>query len=351
MVTEALIYVCFAVLMGHSILGLVPADRRPAFRVPNGLLLASALGIGILSFGPVLRILLFFSQNGNFPFANVVLDSRPGMVWLITFVASVLYVVFLAMSEGDSSKRTSILSLAGVVILIVMTSFSGHVASTAPVIGVIAQSMHITSMAAWAGILLIMAWFARNKANWSAFLSWYTPFSIGSMILLTAAGLILMQYTVPEYWNSWLLPYGEALLLKHLLYAGVLTIAAVNAFLLKKGMFPSWLRAESIVIGLIFLVTGFMGQSSPPLDVSETVQSQGVSPLFSALYQGIWQPAMSVQVELTTSSLFWLGITAVLAICQYLVLRERKSAFLYALLVCGIVLSLFMTIMLAIVPS
>ncbi|WP_139376863.1 hypothetical protein [Halobacillus salinus] len=161
----------------------------------------------------------------------------------------------------------------------------------------------------------------------------------------------MMQYTVPEYWNSWLLPYGEALLLKHLLYAGVLTIAAVNSFLLKKGMSPSWLRAESIVIGLVFLVTGFMGQSSPPLDVSKTVQSQGVSPLFSALYEGIWQPAMSVQIELTTSSLFWLGITVVLAICQFLVLRENKSALLYALLVCAIVLSLFMTILLAIIPA
>lgn len=126
-----------------------------------------------------------------------------------------------------------------------------------------------------------------------------------------------MQYIVPEYWNSWLLPYGEALLLKHLLLIPVLLLAFLNSFVLKREGNPlKWVKAESILVALIFIVTGFMGQEAPPHDVSETIQAEGASPLILSILQGNLNPNLNVTLHfnLLTALLLALAIMFTLMI-------------------------------------
>jgi hypothetical protein len=68
-----------------------------------------------------------------------------------------------------------------------------------------------------------------------------------------------MNFIVPEYWNSWLLPITEAF---------IIPCCAKHCFCklhpLKEKMNRKWLQTETIFIMSILLVTGFMGQSVPP---------------------------------------------------------------------------------------
>jgi putative copper resistance protein D len=42
-----------------------------------------------------------------------------------------------------------------------------------------------------------------------------------------------MQMIIPEYINSWILSYGQALLIKHLLIVPVMVFALFNGFYMK----------------------------------------------------------------------------------------------------------------------
>lgn len=111
-----------------------------------------------------------------------------------------------------------------------------------------------------------------------------------------------------DYPNSWMLPYGQALLIKHLLIIPLLAYAMINSIFIKKKLITDinfnprpWARIESIIILLIFSATAALGQQSPPHET--TVTSEEVSKLFMMFYQGQFHPEMTIQLEFTPPSI------------------------------------------------
>ena len=64
-----------------------------------------------------------------------------------------------------------------------------------------------------------------------------------------------------DYANAWMLPYGQALLIKHLLIIPLLAYAFINSILIRKKIKNNdsfnprpWTKAESLIVFLIFSV-------------------------------------------------------------------------------------------------
>lgn len=94
-----------------------------------------------------------------------------------------------------------------------------------------------------------------------------------------------MLYVVePEnYVKSWLLPYGQMLLLKHISIIPVLVFAFINGVLTKRAATISsynprpWIKAESFILVIVFYFTSVLGTLSPPHEVEFTIKSEGAS--------------------------------------------------------------------------
>ena len=139
---------------------------------------------------------------------------------------------------------------------------------------------HFLIVTLWTGILIQVAWFSKDKQKWSQFLRWFTPFAIVCIIIIGISGLTLMFNVVEpkDYVKSWVLPYGQMLLLKHISIIPVLVFAFINGVLSKKAAtIPSfnprpWIKAESFIILIVFYFTSVLGTLSPPHEVEFTVQ-------------------------------------------------------------------------------
>lgn len=351
-ITETLLYICFSILIGGLILNLVPSTNKPTIVLHPNLLRFCTLMIGILSFGPVAEVLLYFAKDIE-PITllqNVLFTFEIGKAWLATFFISILLFVLLTFNDISKRRLVAKAALGWSIVLVFTIGWASHAASLYPAGGFLAHAVHFLAVSIWTGILLIVAWFTVDSNHWQAFLRWFTPLALGCVIIIIIAGLALMQYIVPEYWNSWLLPYGEALLLKHLLLVPVLLIAILNAFVLKKQQHPlPWVKAESLLISMIFIVTGFMGQQSPPHDVSETIKSEGgVSPLIWSIL-GKWNPELNVTVHLSTFTIIFIVLAITFAIMMLLgIKRQKTTPSFYVLMSIMWVLSSFFAVLFSI---
>ena len=121
-------------------------------------------------------------------------------------------------------------------ILIQAFGWSSHASSYDQVKGFYNHSAHFTAVSVWAGILFVVSWFSKNHSNWLNFLKWFTPVAIVCFISTIMTGFILMTFAVEfkDYPNSWMLPYGQALLIKHLLIIPLMIYAMINSILIKR---------------------------------------------------------------------------------------------------------------------
>ena len=223
-VTEAILYVCFSLLVGGLLTNAVPSDRKPPVRIPKPLLAASALSVGVLSFGPVYAVATYLAGEIVFwtILRSVVFDFQVGKAWLMTLAVSLILFFLISFNDLSRSRLLSRVAIGWAGLLIILVGWASHAASQAPVAGFIAHTLHFAAVCTWTGILLTIGWFSKEPTHWEAFLRWFTPLAIVCVVVAAAAGLWLMQIIVPEYVNSWLLPYGQALLVKHLLLVPLL---------------------------------------------------------------------------------------------------------------------------------
>ncbi|GAA3406431.1 copper resistance D family protein [Paenibacillus hodogayensis] len=294
--SETLLYLCFAFVCGALLLNAVPAANKPDIRLPGLLLFNAVIGIALLSLVPVIKNTIFLTQFAG-PFWDIIddvlLDLEFGKAWLWMFG---LCTIFLALTAyRDPAKHPAVNAVAGLLALGLLFAYgwASHAAGLSESWGFLAQTIHIAAASVWIGILLIAGWFARPSDNWLRFLRWFHPLAIGSVLLIVAAGLVLMAYIVPSYPNSWIVSYGQALLIKHLLLAAALVFGLLNGFLLKSklrrqpGFDPRpWFRAESVVLTLVFAATAFMGMQRPPHDDPENPEPLVSSELFRLLHKG-----------------------------------------------------------------
>lgn len=280
-IAELINYVLYSILSGYVALQFVPDDRKPISKISKKAILLTLLGIYVCSLGPVAQVISYFSDSVGFTLAtySVLTDFQVGRAWIITGFLSVFMWITILLK---GSKYIQALLL---LFMVLSVGYASHVASLSFWTGLFAHSTHYLIVTLWTGILIHVAWFSNDKEKWPKFLRWFTPFAVGCLIIIFVSGFSLMTYVVEprDYISSWVLPYGQMLLLKHISIIPLLVFAFINGVLLKKIYAVPfynprpWIKAEGLFILITFYFTSIMGTLSPPHEVDFTVKSEGAS--------------------------------------------------------------------------
>lgn len=351
-ISEAFLYACFALLMGSFILSLIPEDLKPTIVVSKKAKLLAAAGIALFSFMPVFNLMIYLLEKYSFLYVleSVLLTFAIGKAWIVTLVMTIFLAVFICLFDDRKIPAYHVLGIVLLFAMIAAMSWTTHSHSVYGLQGFVTHFIHFGTVIVWIGVLTMVAWFSKNKEKWIDFLSWFHTMAIFCLAIIFVTGLTLMSYTmnITEYPNSWMQPYGQSLLIKHLLILPLIGYAFINGFLMKrkvlskKEMDPRpWTKLEYIIVLFIFAATGAMSQQEPPHNVAsfskETLlQSFGLLP--SA--EGLLTP---ISVELTVNYQgILLGTLAVafLAISIYSFVKRMPPVFAFVMSICIVLCAL-----------
>ncbi|SDH86316.1 putative copper resistance protein D [Alteribacillus persepolensis] len=294
-VSNGLLYVCFALVIGHCILSMLPEDKKPRVVVPKKWQVGSVLLIPMLSLPPVLHVTLNMNEYREESFISsfiyVLMEIELGRAWTALLL---LVIIFAALMWLLPKRRDdSYVNLAGLLLvfgMIVTQGVVGHSANMASYPGATSHILHLMAVSTWVGILMIVSWFAVNDENWEGFVDWFTPIAVICVIVVSFSGVFMTFFLTENIMNSWMLTYGQALLFKHLLFIPLMVYACINGFLMRRKVKNtptvsprSWWRAESLIIMAVFVITGFMSEQEPPQNIAQTLNREGSSILFQSL--------------------------------------------------------------------
>ena len=296
-VSEALLYSCFSVLLGSFILYLIPKTARPEIKIPKSVLLGATLGIAIFSFLPVLKIVLYLYEDLGLAYTlkSVLTNFEVGKTWISTGLISMILFIYLLPIKLEQKPLFALTGLAFTLILIAALGWSSHAASLSKLAGFLTHSAHFLAITTWVGILMVVSWFSKNHDNWLNFLKWFSPVAVLCLVITAITGISLMTFhmNLTDYVNVTTISYGQSLLIKHLAIIPLLVFAFINSFLIRKKLQkdPSynplpWARLESVIVLVVFSITGALGQVSPPHELSRMILAEGTSKLFSFFHPG-----------------------------------------------------------------
>ncbi|OAS86763.1 MULTISPECIES: copper resistance D family protein [Metabacillus] len=277
--TEYVTYMLFSYLVGYVVLQFVPASKKPIIIASKQSLLLSVLGIIILTFLPVLQVISFFATEGLLSFSAyaILTEFQVGIAWLYgSFFAVFLWMIIYV--EGSKYLQALFLLL-----MIVSVGYASHASTLDLLPGLFSHSIHFLTITIWVGVLIHVGWLAHSIENWHSFLRWFTPLSIVLFFITTISGISLMLFVIEprDYANAWVLPYGQMLLVKHISIIPVLAFAFINGFLSRKTKKDSefdakkWVQAETVILMIVFFITGVLGTLPPPHQVNATVIQEG----------------------------------------------------------------------------
>ncbi|MEB1809480.1 MAG: CopD family protein [Bacillaceae bacterium] len=285
-VSQALMYVLFSFLLGIALLLVIPGQWRPSFFVKSRFVYGSIGLIPLLSIVPVVSVSYFIHIQYEAPFfstfTQVVLGYKIGQAWMVTMILALLVSVSYFIVEQTRTIVAKSIFFILVLAYTVSSSWASHAASLDEAGGFLYNGMHFIAATIWMGTIFIVSWFSNddNLQKWSSFIRWFSPVALGAVSMLIISGLLLMTIIVPEYVNSWVLSYGQLLLLKHILIIPIVVYGVVHGFLLRVRLqkvgisrFKRTLKAESIAGLMIFVITAIMTERVPPHEVARTLQS------------------------------------------------------------------------------
>ena len=353
-VSQTLLYVCFAILLGSFLLRLVPSTYRPALSISRRLLVITTLGVPLFAFIPVLQVILYLAPRlgATESFLSVLTGFIIGKAWSWTLVLAVVLLLATTLLKHLESGIFNVAGAALTVLLIVTVAWSSHASSVDPFAGFIGDAVHLLAAGIWTGILGIVSWRSTDTANWRAFLAWFTPVAALCFAAVMGSGLLLMDVLIDGYLASWTSPYGQGLLIKHLFIIPLLFYAGVNGIWMKQKLKndphfnpKSWARLESAIIFIIFAITAAFSQLSPP----SGGMGDDPSKLFMLVYEGDIQLGAAVQLAWNE-----MGIVLVLLACACMGLlvmacvkqAPRSMALLFS---CALVLCLYLALMTSVV--
>ncbi len=187
-ISQAFLYICLAILTGTFVLYSVPAQKRPEIVVPKKWLLSSAVAIPILSFVAVIEVIINLGARiGYLDATLLVLSSTTvGLAWVMTLAFSIMLIILVA--RGMFAR----FGLLIMVILMMTLAWGSHATSMNFTTGIISDFLHTIAMSVWVGTLFVVSFFAKNTANWLAFLKWFSIVAAASLFTIIISGLILM---------------------------------------------------------------------------------------------------------------------------------------------------------------
>ncbi|MEL3960008.1 CopD family protein [Lysinibacillus endophyticus] len=335
-ISQVFLYLCLSITFGCFLLSLIPKNYRPDITVPKRILLLSIIGIPISSFIPVLQIILYLIPTSGFyeSFQNVVFTFEIGKAWLFVFTLSTILFIFVLLIDYRKEALYGFFGIVLICLSIVGVGWSSHASSIDSTWGFISDTTHLTAVCLWIGILIVVSWFSKDSSNWLAFLKWFTPVAILCFIVTGISGLILMSFVVDDYVTSWMIPYGQALLIKHLFIVPLLFYALLNGIIIRREMKKNidfdprpWAKVESIIILFIFSETAVLGEQSPPKETA--ISSDTVSKLFTMFSKVPVQESLHLSINF--NSILFI-ILAVLFFAMTIYSFIRKSPVILSIL-------------------
>ncbi|MFC5591281.1 copper resistance D family protein [Sporosarcina soli] len=355
-ISQTLLYLCFSVLIGSFILLLVPSQYRPDIKISKRLLLISAITLPVFAFIPVLDITLYIAPRlGLVESLKIVLTTYTvGTAWDFTLLGSGVLILLIALARPAEKSIYAILGALLSFGIILTVAWSSHASSIDQVVGIISHFIHLTAVSIWVGVLLIIGWCSLNHKNWLEFLSWFSMVAIGCLVATALSGLILMDVMVDGYIDSWLVSYGQGLLIKHLFLLPLVFYALANGFIVKYMLSKDaafnpipWIRVEGFILFVIFTITAIFSQQSPPH--GNYLMSEAVSPLFHLLHNDVIDSGSTIGfvVNLNTVYFFFLSILFVgLIVLSFF---KKASIILSFLFSCLFVMCIYLMLMVTVV--
>ena len=323
-ISELLLYLSFSIITGTLIIQLVPKSLKPNILLNKRLVQISIIGIMLFSAAPVLRLVQIFYEDQGLLEAmlNVLGSFEVGRAWSLTVVIAIFFFLLVTFFPVFQNRKLTILSLVYLFALVLVFGWASHSASIANWIGFMFHTLHFAAVITWIGILLIVGWFSVDTRHWLQFLSWFSSVAVICLMLIVGSGIILMQFVLDakDYVNAWTIPYGQALLIKHLLIFPVLIFAFINGIWVKRKLEQKekmnplpWVKVESVTLLLVFTATAVLGQQEPPLNIDRTLINSGPSALFDFFYAGTIDTVENIQINFSNISVILLILSAIFA--------------------------------------
>ncbi|MFS0561417.1 CopD family protein [Terribacillus sp. 179-K 1B1 HS] len=284
---ELLSYIAFSFLAGSIVFRFVRKDEA-AIRTPRSDVLASAASAALVTSGPVINLVsLLGAQNGyGQALSQVLFQFTAGKVWIGIFVLAIG--VWLLLYFDKLPVLTLILFLG----MLFLDAYGSHTATEGGLIGAFAHFIHLGAAVFWVGVLIHVCFYAPEHFSWESFLKWFTPFAILLVIAVIASGIIVMLFAmdIRDYGNALMLTYGQMLFIKHIVFVPVLIFAVINGFLARKAHRDpdfrpfGWIRAEAILLAIVFICTAVLGTSATPADIPATLRNEGSALIFGSIF-------------------------------------------------------------------
>jgi putative copper export protein len=316
--SESLLYLSFSLLMGAFIVSLVTDHLKPDIRIPKRLIQLSVLGVVLFSVAPVIRLVLFLYEDIGLELTiQNVLGFEVGRAWNVTVILSVFFYLLVSLFPVLTNRVFASIALGFTFVLLLALGWASHAASLTDWSGFIVHSLHFLTVTVWVGILLIVGWCSKNRDNWLSYLKWFTPLAISCFLIIAGTGIYIMSLVIDvnEYGDAWTVPYGQALLVKHLTIVPILLFAFINGFWIRRRLRNQrpvnplpWLKFESVLLFLAFAATGVLGQQEPPHSIETTLAGSGPSSLFDYFYTGYIDPATHLQFEINTLNTLFFAV-------------------------------------------
>lgn len=281
-VFDFLLYAVVSFLAGVIVLQFVPEHRKPSITVKKSAILLAIAAVPILSAAPAIQLVGLLMDNAGFGSAVWTSTSEFQVGQSFAFSLFLAFFWFGATAVNSSKYIQAFWFL----LAILNMGFGSHAASLDFLPGLLSHTLHFLSLTLWAGVLIVVTWFSPAFTNWRSFLKWFTPFAFGMMAIILVSGFIVwLLFSKPaDYAASWVLPYGQMLLLKHLSILPLLAAAFLNGFGNKtKEPSRKGLKLETFMLGLVFLFTAIMSKLAPPHNVNNTFLTEGAAPFIEAL--------------------------------------------------------------------
>ncbi|WP_099300964.1 copper resistance D family protein [Bacillus sp. Marseille-P3800] len=316
-VLNSFMYTCLALLAGLIIIQMVPTERGLDRVIPNRFMLIVTMFIPLIQLGYLIGLgrtyANFFSISLLDGIVTAMGEHILGTSFFLVLLFAVLILILIIFSQKLNRFIRSGLQFILFLGIIFAVSLSSHSASLTDgyASGAISNAIHLLSMALWTGPLFIVSLYAKHLTNGKKFHQWFSALAVFSLLLVSTSGFVMMGEIAPEYVNSWMLTYGQLLVIKHILIAPLLIFGFRHLLALSgKGASLSIeekqrsFRFESIFVLAVFIVTAMLTESEPPHNVLRTLQNEPFSPIMNAF---LTEPLMENQLIAFSPSV-WSGL-------------------------------------------
>ena len=350
-ISQVLLYVCFALLFGYFIVRMVPNEHRPSIKVPVKLLQLSVVGVLIGGFVPALYVVTFIAPRIGIidSVVTVLTVYTVGQAWLAAVAVGLLLLASIKFWHSTNKALYSIGNIVLLILLVGTVAWSSHASSVNFALGFSSDLLHLFAVSVWVGILLIISWFSTSSDNWLAFLKWFTPVAALMFTITILSGVFLLEAMIPSYTDAWAVDYGQGLLLKHLFIIPLAFYALMNGVFVKERMNLNlefnpipWARLESILLLVIFVITAVFSQQSPPM---HSISASDVSSIFKLTYSGEIVSGLTVQLGVTWFTLLFVILMVLFVVLSIISFVKKVPTWIGFLFACAIVMCGYFTLM------